>query len=331
MMRRGVILKSIATIAITIVLLSAAPANADLVEELGYYQQGLTEELGYTQQAGVLPNAPDYDWWYGCSPTSAGMMMGYYDINGYNGLYYPNLVPGGTAELSTYPTTGTYIANDAIASVGHYTAFYNDSDGDSDPYMDSGDDLARDPSAFNCLADFMGTSQDSTGNPNGSTGFYFYGSGSPFTYVDAVTQGVWNNDGMYGMLEYVDYAGYGVSTLYTQLIPGGLGYAAPLGFTWEQYKAEIDADRVVMIQVEGHSMFGYGYEETVGAGNLIYFHDTWNPANELTMTWGGSYSGMDMWGVVVMELTDGVVPLPGAVLLGIMGLGVVGIRLRKYA
>ena len=31
------------------------------------------------QGANTLPNAPDYEWWYGCSPTSAGMMMGFYD------------------------------------------------------------------------------------------------------------------------------------------------------------------------------------------------------------------------------------------------------------
>jgi hypothetical protein len=52
----------------------------------------------------ILSNAPAYDWWYGCAPTSAGMMMGHYDINGYAGLRYDNLVPGGTAELPSYRT-----------------------------------------------------------------------------------------------------------------------------------------------------------------------------------------------------------------------------------
>ncbi|MDY7002187.1 MAG: hypothetical protein SVS15_10460, partial [Thermodesulfobacteriota bacterium] len=54
------------------------------------------------QQGAVTLNGPDYDWWHGCSPTSAGMMMGYYDREGYGGLSYNNLVPGVTAESSTY-------------------------------------------------------------------------------------------------------------------------------------------------------------------------------------------------------------------------------------
>ena len=62
-------------------------------DTLGYYVQGSTVNLG----------GPAYDWWYGCSPTSAGMMMGYYDIHGYAGQSYANLVPGGTAENSTFP------------------------------------------------------------------------------------------------------------------------------------------------------------------------------------------------------------------------------------
>ena len=48
-----------------------------------------------------------------------------------------------------------------------------------------------------------------------------------------------------------------------------------------------------MIQVEGHSMMGYGYDEN---GN-IYIYDTWNPGVHI-MPWGGSYSGMTQWGVV---------------------------------
>ena len=52
---------------------------------------------------GFMPKArqsrrPSYVWWYGCAPTSAGMMMGYYDQKGYGGLSYGNLVSGGTAE-----------------------------------------------------------------------------------------------------------------------------------------------------------------------------------------------------------------------------------------
>jgi hypothetical protein len=92
-----------------------------------YYQAPDGRILVAEQLGGILSNAPDYNWWYGCSATSAGMMMGYYDIHGYDGLGYPNLVPGGTAELDTYPSgapSGTYIAQAAIASDGHIADFW---------------------------------------------------------------------------------------------------------------------------------------------------------------------------------------------------------------
>ena len=93
--------------------------------------------------------------WSGCSPTSAGMMMGHYDINGYGGLKYDNLVPGGTAELSSFGSPGS-LANSVIASSQHINDFYRGTG-----YGDSGDDLSPPHHNFNSLADFMGTSQDS--------------------------------------------------------------------------------------------------------------------------------------------------------------------------
>ncbi len=37
----------------------------------------------------LLSGVPSYHWIYGCSPTAAGMLLGYYDSHG-----YPNLVEG---------------------------------------------------------------------------------------------------------------------------------------------------------------------------------------------------------------------------------------------
>ena len=48
-------------------------------------------EIVRRAQGGVLTNSPGYDWWYGCSPTSAGMIMAYYDRNGYGGLAAQNI------------------------------------------------------------------------------------------------------------------------------------------------------------------------------------------------------------------------------------------------
>lgn len=125
---------------------------------IAFYRQGATT---------TVPDPGDYDWWYGCSPTSAGMIMGHYDVRGYNDQFYNNLVPGGQAENNTYGA-GPYLANDAIASSGHISDFYGGG------YEAFGDDVAEPWHSFNCLADFMGTSQDSCGNSNGSTTLYYF-------------------------------------------------------------------------------------------------------------------------------------------------------------
>lgn len=277
--------------------------------------------ISYYAEGGILGNAPAYDWWYGCSPTSAGMMMGYYDNNGYSGFRYDNLVPGGTAELSTFSgSTGwNALANNVIASQGHVNDFYKGG------YLASGDDATSQLHNFNSLADFMGTSQDSVSNVNGSTTFWYYTDGAKFTARDAIKLGVSNRDGMYGILEYMRYAGYDAAQLYTQHI---YSTATPLGFSFADYKAEINAGRVVMLHVEGHSMFGYGY----GDGELVYLNDTWSSGPH-TMTWGGSYpyvnTELDMWGVTAMVPTGGSpVPVPATIFLLAPGL-ILMVRFRR--
>lgn len=281
-----------------------------------------TNLVAYQEGAAGL-SSPDYDWWYGCSPTSAGMMMGYYDLNSYGGLLYTNLVPGGPTEAQTYiGTTGwDALSNNAIASQEHVEDFY------SAGYLGSGDDV--DPShSLNCLADFMGTSQDAAGNKNGSTAFYFQDNGAKFYAKDAWNYGVYSSDGMFGMYEYFLYAGYGSNepqnedNFYNQLVDTlGLNY----GFTLADYKAEIDAGRVVLIHVEGHSMLGYGYDDSEN----ILVYDTWDLGGG-SMSWGGSYSGRDMFGVTCFEPYGGAaVPVPPTILLlgsGLLGLAAYGRR-----
>lgn len=317
--------KFLPSIAFVLVLGLAVFIGSAISSEIGFYVEGGNVKLG----------GPDYAWWYGCSPTSAGMMMAYYDRNGYGGHSYNNLVPGGTAESSTFaiPNNWNYLANNAIASWGYVTDFYRYSNGTPDyytsgagAYLNSNDDVKTPSHSFNCLADFMGTSQDAIGNPNGGTTFYYNIDGTRFYAKDAFTQGVWNKDGMYGMAEYFNYAGYGSHNLpndtnfFTQKILKFSPLGIREGFTFADYKAEIDAGRVVMIQLQGHSVLGYGYKDD-GLKRIVYLHDTWSEGDH-TMDWGGSYSGMEQWGVTCF-IPTGAAPIPPSVLL--LGSGLVGI------
>lgn len=87
----------------------------------------------------VLSGVPQYYWWYGCAPTSGGMLIGYWDAHGYD------LVEG---DISTYNTT----AKNAIASVDHINNYY----------IGTGDAAGTDSGSHvdNSIADFMDTSVD---------------------------------------------------------------------------------------------------------------------------------------------------------------------------
>jgi len=225
-------------------------------------------------------NVPEYDWRNGCSPTSAGMMMGYYDLNGYNSLYYQKLIPRGPAELSTF-VPSSQRANKAISSSQHISDYYID-------YGHSGDDpcdgnLTTCHGGGNCLADFMGTSQDmdwltitsncSTSglskpiNPDGQSRFWNYlnENALPWTTIDDWDGCFWETSGMYGIAEYVQYKGYGVSSLYNQYIHERISG----GFTFANFKAEIDAGRPALLHLDGHTMLAYGY-----SGPVLYISVT---------------------------------------------------------
>jgi len=146
----------------------------------------------------------------------------------------------------------------------------------------------------------MGTSQDNllfgNGNVNGGTTFFYFPDGEKLHYTDLLSWGYENLDGMYGITEYVQYSGYSVVDAFTQVTSN----VNNSGFTYNDYEAEIDAGRPVVVQISGHTMLGVGYD---GLGN-IDIYNTWDQGTH-TMAWGGAYEGMDMWGVTVFELSGG--------------------------
>jgi hypothetical protein len=246
----------------------------------------------------VLPNVPALDWSYGCSATSAAMIAGHYDNTDYPNMYAGPTNSGvfpmdnsiwGPGEC---PLSATHMGYDGRAIRGHvddYWVAYGDTG--EDPFMTGG---WTEHTHGDCTADYMGTNQYNFNNSDGSTRFFHYNDGSPLhNYTGAEPD---YRDGCHGFRLFLESRGYTVNNNYTQLIHGWQGNT--LGFTFDQFTAEIDAGRPVMIHVEGHTMVGYGYNDT---DQTVYIHDTWDYSDH-SMTWGGSYEGMAHYGVSVFEL-----------------------------
>jgi len=249
-----------------------------------------------------LNGVPAFDWCYGCSATSAAMLFGYYDRHGFANMY------DGPANSGVCPLTNavwgdgesslsaTHMGLDGLAVRGHVDDYFDspynpDDPSTHDPYYGNWTEHGYDA----CTADFMGTSQNwNWGNVDGGTTFFYYTNNSPLhDYWGSESSGL--RDGMHGMRLFAESRGYTVLANYNQYIYGYGGTAA--GFTWTQYKAEIDAGRPVLIQVVGHTMLGVGYDDP----HTVYVHDTWDYSLH-AMTWGGSYAGMTHFAVGVFEL-----------------------------
>ncbi len=260
----------------------------------------------YTRNAVVLGSVPAFSWSFGCSATAAAMAAGFYDNNGYANVYTGptngGLMPmnnsswgsvvinGETRDLC--PLSATMLNLDGRSTRGHvddYWTLYGSTV--SDPYILNG---WTEHTHADCTGDFMGTNQSDVGSSDGSTTFYYYGDGTPlYDYSGCDPDG---RDGCHGMRLFYESRGYSVVQNYTQLIYGNNGNT--LGFTFNQFMNEINNGRPVLIQVVGHTMLGYGYDE---ATQLVYLHDTWDYQDH-SMVWGGEYAGMAQWGVSVVEL-----------------------------
>ena len=253
----------------------------------------------------ILTDVPGYDWSFGCSPTAAAMMAGYYDRTGYPNMY-TGPTNGGVAPLDN-STWGEVVISGEIRKQCPISATRNGVDGRNtrghvDDYWIVYNSLAPDPYITNgwtqhpygdCTADYMYSNQYVFQRCDGATGFTVNPDGSPMSVPAS-----WNSaDGMFGLSQFFISRGYPVVAYYTQYIYGYQGNT--LGFNFTQYKQEINAGRPVLIQLAGHTMLGYGYDD---AGNTVYLHDTWDYSMH-TMTWGGSYSTMAQWGVGVIQLS----------------------------
>jgi len=265
----------------------------------------------------IMACVPGYNWCFGCSATSAAMMAAFYDITGRNN-FYTGLTNGGVMPMnnSTWadvlingewrhqcPLSATRMGLDARVSRGHvddYWILFGATG--PDPWVTNG---WVEHTHDDCTGDFMYTNQwvwtggdppAPNHNTDGSTTFWFNGDGSP-TYF-ATLRGLgppYSYDGGAGIEDFFNNEGYTLSDGFNQRIDP----YHPSGFTFTQYKAEIDAGRPVIIHVTGHTMLGFGYDDT---GNTVYLKDTWD-YDDHTMTWGGTYDARLHKSVTVIRPT----------------------------
>ncbi len=245
---------------------------------------------------------PEAEYMYGCTATVVGMLLGYYDRYGYLGHDVSNLIDG-IVELNARGLDGNAYDMDAfdtvlgaaIASPEYVAHFVDTTPLQEYPYTFVGDSTTLNTAAWNCIADFIGTGQWWRGNEDLSTTLY---SGSlaairEFAETEHRSYGELSvnvpakySDFLYGLDLYVQHAGYQLDAEHTYTMEtdnnGGT-------FTFDDYMAEIDEGRPVIVSLEGHTVLGYGYDAST---QEIIFDDTYE--HECRMTWGGEYFYSDV-------------------------------------
>jgi hypothetical protein len=270
---------------------------------------------------------PTYNWVFGCSSVSGAMIAGYYDRSGFPNMYVgpanSGLAPlnnsttywakwtdGNSVEYPNLPLAASHNGIDGRTtkgSIDDYWIKYGSTA--NDPYI-TGSWTQHTWSDGQAIGDYMKTSQSvyGTNNTDGSTGFWNYNSKSQLTCrTMESTNGSsghkisWN-DGTYGRKLFYEDRGYTVDTCYNQ--PTDNKYSG--GFSFAQFKAEIDAGRPVMLNLDGHTIVGVGYNDS--PANTVYLHDTWHQdGTTQSMTWGGTYGtspAMELLSVSIVNLSN---------------------------
>lgn len=272
---------------------------------IGFQRVPVSPSTESTEASKTL-SVPAYEWSFGCSATSAAMIAAYYDraswMNMYIGSTNSGMMPMDSSGWGTWkdgvgdtyaqcPLTASRNGLDRRTTRGSIDDYWIEYGSEADdPYITKG---WTQHAYGDAIGDYMRTSQSQYDNVDGATVFYNWSSSaSPFTCADMVSYNA-TDDGSYGRKLFYEARGYTVTNCYNQKT-----VTSGTGFTFAMYKAEIDAGRPVMINLAGHTVVGVGYDDS---GSKVYIHDTWD-FNTYSMTWGGSYEGMAMESVSIVNI-----------------------------
>ena len=233
----------------------------------------------------TILGVPAYSWRHGCGPTAVGMVVGYWDENGYSDLF------DGTAS------TQTDSVNQGIASQGSTTVprHYEDYSLPEDTYPTMLPDKSELPSGDehidDSIADFMYTSWSSKNN--------YYG----WSWSNHITPAFTN----YARLRNSAYRSSTTEYYYSSTL------------TWDILTSEIDAKRPMVFLVDSSGNGNTDHFVTVVGyridGSTQYYGclDTWYPYDtvrwELFRGMSSSYS-WGVWGGYSFQLSyKSIVPI----------------------
>lgn len=270
-----------------------------------------------------LPGQPEYLWWYGCSPTSGGMLMGYWAGKGYS-----KLLPG-VAD----PMVQDAKVNQAIASPEHINA---------DPVNHPLGTYKGHPP--NSIADFMKTEDGGSSADNISLGLVQWSNyvgqganshhdwvsywGGTFTYADFKAEidagrPMLLNLYTYAPSPYNDWVGHSVvgygyrDSMFSLINPLDSSIIRVPGF------AVMDTWKNGVGPGTGADWYGPGY-------SVVYaIQDAqgreWWPFLDMTLTGGWDWVALWDWQVVDGCFYQPVQPVPVPAALWLLGSGLLGL------
>lgn len=265
----------------------------------------LLPKLEAVEQVSIL-DVPDYHWHQGCFGTASGNLAGFWDRHGLPNLY-TGPTNGGLAPLNSNGENDSIVA--LWASRAGLDGRPSDKPGHSDDYYVGYEYAGPDPYLVegrvehepDCLGDFIGLNQNKWTNQNGECDGNI--DGYSFVYWDVegnrrhnfypqLPDGEPTADIPSGLKRWSAWRGYDVD-VYSQLADVNPNIESEKGFTFDDYKREIDSGYPVLLFMQPydqkhrsvggrdkvnpdiHGMLGYGYFIDPSGRRFVRFRTSW--------------------------------------------------------